>query len=149
MCLNIRGYHDNHIQEKLLLELVPQHMITSARKGGKAEVQWGPVSHALNRTKQDCKDKFTSLHNATLRRGPFSEEEDALILQRRAEWEKAGSALRGLWAALKEEMGRPARSIRARWAGVLTKQTKITVFTPEMVKSFCIRSHQVELKGDI
>ena len=140
---------DNYIQEKLLLELVLQHTITSRREDCKAEVQWGPVSHALNRTKRDCINKVTSLHNATLRRGPFSEEEDALILQRRAEWEKAGDGLRGLWKALEEEMGRPGDFIRNRWAGTLTKQTKATVFTPEMVRSFCIRSHQVELKGDI
>ena len=146
MCLN---HLDNYIQEKLLLELVLQHTMTSARKCGKAEVRWGPVSHALNRTKRDCINKVTSLHNATLRRGPFSEEEDALILQRRAEWEKAGDGLRGLWKALEEEIGKPAKYIRERWATVLTKQTKATVFTPEMVSSFCIRSHQVELKGDI
>ena len=107
MRLNNRGYHDNHIQEKLLLELVPQHTITSARKCGKAGVQWSPVSHALNRTKKDCWNKFQLLHNATLRKGPFSEEEDALILQRRAEREKAGDRLHGLWKALEEEMGRP------------------------------------------
>ena len=78
------------------------------------------MSHALNRTKQDCKDKVTSLHNATLRRGPFSEEEDALILQRRAEWEMAGDGLLGLWKALEEEMGRPANNIRNRWAITLS-----------------------------
>ena len=83
-------------------------------------MRWGPVSHALNRTKQDCKNKVTSLHNATLRKGPFSEEEDALILQRRAEWEKAGDGLYWLWKALEEEMCRPATNIRARWALTLS-----------------------------
>ena len=115
LCLNNHGYHANHIQEKLLLELVPQHTMTSTRKCGKAEVQWGPVSHALNRTKPDCISKFHLLRYATLRKGPFSEEEDALILQRKAEWEEAGDGLYGLWKAL-EEMGRPATNIRNRWA---------------------------------
>ena len=57
-----------------------------------------------------------------------------MILQRRAEWEKAGKGLLGLWVAVEEEMGRPAHNIRRRWARVLTKQTKATVFTPEMVR---------------
>ena len=69
---------------------MPQHTIPSTRKDGKAEVQWGPVSHALNRTKQDCWNKFRLLRYAKLRKGPFNEEEDALILQRKAEWEEAG-----------------------------------------------------------
>ena len=102
------------------MELVRQHTIKSRRNNRKTEVRWGPVSHALNRTKIDCKHKVTSLHYATLRRGPFSEEEDALILQRRAEWEMAGDGLRGLWKALEEEMGRPAKSIRDRWAATLS-----------------------------
>ena len=111
---------DNYTQEKLLLELVAQHTITSARKNCKAEVQWGPVIHSLNRTRVDCTEKFSLLHHATLRKGPFSEEEDALILQRRAEWEKAGDGLVGLWKALEEEMGRPATKIRQRWANTLS-----------------------------
>ena len=78
------------------------------------------MSHALNRTKIDCKNKFQLLHDATLKKEPFSEEEDALILQRRAEWEKAGDGLHGLWKALEEEMGRSAINLRNRWAITLS-----------------------------
>ena len=79
------------------------HSIRSLLPGKVARlVQWGPVSHALNRTKKDSENKFRLLHNATLRTGPFSEEKDALILQRRAEWEMAGDGLLGLLVALEE-----------------------------------------------
>ena len=124
----------------------------AAEAGGGAQSScWQNRLEALGRSTYACGHKLHTLNrsllHATLRKGPFSEEEDALILQRRAEWEKAGDGLRGLWVALEEEMGRPSKNMR--WATVLTKQTKATVFTPEMVSSFCIRSHQVELKGDI
>ena len=122
-------------------------------RGVAGRIDWKPIAAALGRSPYACATKLKSLNisllNTTLRKGPFSEEEDALILQRRAEWEKAGEGLLGLWVALEEEMGRPAHRIRERWARVLTKQTKATVFTPEMVRLFCSRSHQVELKGDI
>ena len=122
-------------------------------RGVTGRIDWKPIAATLGRSTYACRYELQTLNErllrATLRKGPVSEEEDALILQRKAEWEKAGDGLVGLWKALEEEMGRPATRIRLRWAGVLTKQTKATVFTPEMVRSFCIRSHQVELKGDI
>ena len=133
---------------QLLRKLAQEH-----HRGVAGRIDWKPIAAVLGRSTRVCAAKLGSLNrsllNTTLRKGPFREEEDALILQRRAEWEETGKGLLGLWVALEEEMGRPADSIRERWARALTKQTKATVFTPEMVRSFCIRSHQVELKGDI
>ena len=119
---------------QLLRKLVQEHRRVSGI------IDWKPIAAALGRSTEACAAKLISLKrsllNTTLRKGPFSEEEDALILQRRAEWGEAGKGFRGLWKALEEEMGRPGMNIRQRWAGVLTKQAKANIFTPEMVRSF-------------
>ena len=56
-----------------------------------------------------------------LKSGRFSAEEDALVLQRVAEWGE-DTAKTALWASLEQELGRAAACIRKVWSNRLRKQ---------------------------
>ncbi len=50
----------------------------------------------------DCQHKWTAMRQVNLRKGPFSEEEDQLIIRRVREWGNKGP---GLWVAIERETG--------------------------------------------
>jgi hypothetical protein len=51
-----------------------------------------------------------------MKKGPFSPEEDAILLQRVAEWGDKGQ---GIWKALEQELGRPSNNIGNRYRKLL------------------------------
>lgn len=101
-----------------LRELVPQHMNPGARNG-KDTVDWTAVSKALNRSYKVTKGKWKNLELAearkTMKRGPWSAEEDALIMQRRQEWELNGRQRGKLWPLLEKELNRRSEQVHSRW----------------------------------
>ena len=52
------------------------------------------VTQELNRSQKDCRSKWTTLQRSVviqeLKKGPFTPEEDALVMQRVAEWGDKG-----------------------------------------------------------
>lgn len=57
-----------------------------------------------------------------MRKGHFTEEEDAAIIQRFAEYSTRPEGTKGVWTALSEELHRPLSTIRIRYLGTLTKR---------------------------
>src|SRR2546430_258626 len=76
--------------------------------GHKGATNWILISKELNRGYLDCQWKSESLCLATLKKGPFTSEEDAIIVKRVEEWGDRG---KGLWKVLESEMRRPARTL--------------------------------------
>lgn len=75
---------------------------------------WVAIGQELNRIPSKCADKWRDLHASRMKKGPFAAEEDALMRQRVAEWEREGKP-KGLWVSLQKEMDRRAQSIRMHW----------------------------------
>lgn len=89
------------------------------KKGTTQEhTDWITIGKHLSRISSECRKKWTSLQVKNLKKGRFTEEEDALIRHRVAEYEAVGIK-RGLWADLGREMGRNANTIQERWETVL------------------------------
>lgn len=73
-------------------------------------------SQELNRSQKDCRSKYTTLQRSVviqdMKKGPFTAEEDNVVLQRVAEWGDKGQ---GIWKALEQELGRPSNNIGNRY----------------------------------
>lgn len=86
------------------------------------KINWTAISRELNRDYNACKNKWKTVVGATMKKGPFTADEDELIIQRVAEW---GTKGHGLWTALEKEMGRSLKFIFQRWKLSLQKQVEI------------------------
>ena len=75
---------------------------------------WQEISEKLFISPFACRNRFETERNKTLKQGPYTTAEDALIRQRVKEWGDP-KMKRGLWPQLQKEMGRPAVAIRGRW----------------------------------
>ena len=82
------------------------------RSRSRITTNWMEVSKQLNRTSRDCLNKWGCIQNSKLKKGPFTAEEDDIIIKRVTEW---GDKRNGLWAGLEKELGRPRVNICARW----------------------------------
>ena len=87
------------------------------------KINWNQISQELNRSYKDCSNKWRLMTEASLKKGPFTPEEDAIIVERVKQWGNKG---KGLWVALEKELGRSSLSIRNRWTQILAKK-----FNPE------------------
>jgi hypothetical protein len=105
-------------------ELIDQETQTPTGRvrNGVHTLNWKHIGQMLNRSSDDCRHRWSyEIHPHTShahhvhrspKRGHFSPEEDAIILQR-VQGEDAGH--HGLWAMLEKELGHAAGSIRGRW----------------------------------
>ena len=100
-------------------ELVSKH--TKGYEQDGRIVEWDVVCKALNRSAEDCQEKWREVDIQCSRKGPYKAVEDALIRQRVSEHTSAGDKrVRGeVWQQLERELGRPARYIRNRWKTAL------------------------------
>lgn len=93
---------------------------------GRLVINWAVVSQHLNRPEQECREKWQYICASRVKKGPYKQEEDDIIIVRIKEhMESTGSETIGneLWEALEKELGRPAKNIRLRWkAGGVTKK---------------------------
>lgn len=101
-----------YIQVEKLRQLMSQHVVKPhwSKEMGvmtKESTDWETIADNLN-----CLHKWSNMQFGMLKKGPFTAEEDAVILTSVAEWGYKGN---GLWADLMQEMGRPSESIRRRW----------------------------------
>ncbi|KAJ1441053.1 hypothetical protein B484DRAFT_390935, partial [Ochromonadaceae sp. CCMP2298] len=86
-------------EEFELLESLVEKYATTGHMGG---IDWAPVAWELGRS---------------TKKGPFSPEEDAIIVARVAAWD---TNERGLWSSLERELGRGGDNIRHRWTTILS-----------------------------
>lgn len=93
------------------------------RRGQEHEnkVDWTETAKLLGRTNNACQVKWTSLRQASLKVGPWTDEEDATLLLRAKEW-KATRFGTGLWIELEKELGRSSNNCNHRWKRHLLPQ---------------------------
>lgn len=72
---------------------------TGRKDGRTGNYDWTAISEELNRVPQDCRNKWDSVSYKKMKKGPFTAEEDALIVQTEADW---GDRV-GLWTTLEVE----------------------------------------------
>lgn len=98
---------------------------------GKVQGLWQSLAEQLGRSRKCIArhywDMLCKKHNLDDHRPqavappPFTEEEDAIIIERKTAWDAEGKT-RGLWPLLVKELGRNRQSIVARWNEVLSKK---------------------------
>uniref|UniRef100_A0A7S3HL51 Uncharacterized protein n=1 Tax=Spumella elongata TaxID=89044 RepID=A0A7S3HL51_9STRA len=112
------------------------------RRRYRDSVHWGAVAKELNRSQKDCRSKWTTMQRSItiqeMRKGPFTPEEDNLVLQRVAEWGDKGQ---GVWKSLEVELGRPSNNIGNRYRKLIKTYSTTTgengvVVTPLNVHSY-------------
>jgi hypothetical protein len=106
------------------MELAQQHMVepywsTYYKKMTERRIDWQAVGLVLGRVPKYCQSKYKHTLESRMKKGPFTAEEDAVILQRVQEWGDRGQ---GLWVQLSQELGRPASSISRRWSMTLREK---------------------------
>jgi hypothetical protein len=91
-----------------------------AQKSSK-KMSWRPISDVLERSELDCRTMWRSIQARSMKRGPWTAEEGALVFQRVREWGDRGN---GLWTSLSQEMGRSAGSVQSYHRKELIRQRK-------------------------
>jgi hypothetical protein len=103
-------------QTECLKEYVEREMKTPTgkQKHGENQINWACISEELDRTNAECRQKWRSIYRMSdqFKHGPYTAEEDAIILQRIQEW---GDTRNGLWACLEKELGRLGSNIQNRY----------------------------------
>ena len=69
-----------------------------------------------------------SIINQRWKKGPFSKEEDEIIIQRRVEASQmtsTGRICNGLWTSIGLELNRSCTTIHWRWNSVLSKDKRV------------------------
>lgn len=93
---------------------------------GRLCINWQLVSQSLNRPEQDCRERWQYICATRVKKGPYKQEEDEVILQRMTEYTAGGGDLEAIgndiWEWLEKELGRPAKNIRMRWKASLFKK---------------------------
>jgi hypothetical protein len=94
-----------------------------ADSGDGEKIDWEHIVEKLHRSPRACQQKWDtyqrSLRTKFLKKGPFSPQEDAVIIERVSGWDKSK---KGLWVGLERELGRAACNITNRWRKVLSKR---------------------------
>lgn len=99
-----------------LVELVPRRQFDPKVNNC---IDWVAIGAKLNRIPSICKFKWRDLVNTTLKKGAFSEKEDALITKRVMERGRKGNNMKGFWMSLQQEMSRSNSALSQRWNRVL------------------------------
>ena len=98
--------------------------LVASFKAGQGFVDWTTIGSFMSRAPESCRDKWSSLVHDEVPLGPYSAEEDALILRRVEEWGDRGN---GLWVSLQNEMGRSSSSLNGRWRTLKKRKGRGTV----------------------
>lgn len=92
---------------------------TGGLKHGVKTINWNVISKELHRENSDCKNKWKLLLASKMKKGPFTPEEDAIIVQRVSDY---GAGYKGLWVILEKELGRSSANVNHRWRNTLSKR---------------------------
>ena len=101
-------------------------------------ISWVSIAKELHRSPAQCQSKWKTLQYKP--QGPFTEEEDALILRTVEDWEQAQR--KGLWTSLGTQLQRDHRIVRSRYRALLVpesahmKKKAIIRWNDEMVSMF-------------
>lgn len=89
-------------------------------------ISWLNIARQLNRTTEDVNHQWNQIRLSQFRKGAFTEEEDALIIQRVREWNAIPTVNNkprlGIWVALEKELNREDKRISERWRSILSKR---------------------------
>lgn len=88
-------------------------------------VSWQTIAQAMQRDVEDVQYQWNHYRLLSFKRGPFTAQEDRIILQRYQEWTLMSEDLKprpGLWVALEKEINREDKRISERWRTVLSKR---------------------------
>jgi len=89
-------------------------------------ISWLNIARQLNRTTEDVNHQWNQIRLSQFRKGAFTEEEDALIIQRVREWNAMPTVNNkprlGIWVALEKELNREDKRISERWRSILSKR---------------------------
>jgi len=98
-----------------LQQLITQHT-TAATDKKPAEIHWNIICDAehMNRIPQECRNKWYEICDQHRNQGPFTAEENSLILRSVATWAHPKRKT-GLWVSLGKELDRPSKRIRDHW----------------------------------
>ena len=105
------------------LDTLQRMVAASISESENERPDWIRIGYALNVVPNICLSKHALLLSATLKHGPYTAEEDALIRQRVDEWGDP-KVKRGLWPRLQKEMRRNATYLRQRWFSTLFHRAK-------------------------
>jgi len=120
--------HVSHSQLDLLFDQVGEDL---RHNSGQKRINWVRIGQALGRNKVKCKTKWETEQCEP--QGHFNATEDALILQRAAEWGDKGV---GLWLSVGRELKRARTSVRARYLTLVSEVKPRVQWTDEMVRTY-------------
>jgi hypothetical protein len=124
--------HQSELLKKLVEQQKQQLIWGGAAEAaaGEKRIDWGPITEQLGRSKSMCHGKWNSYQRKllvqSLKKGPFSPQEDATIIERVAAWHTSKKVQKGLWTGLGRELGRAAGYIQSHWRHVLSLRTQQT-----------------------
>lgn len=99
---------------------------TNANNANVKVISWLNIARQLNRTTEDVNHQWNQIRLSQFRKGAFTEEEDALIIQRVREWNAIPTVNNkprlGIWVALEKELNREDKRISERWRSILSKR---------------------------
>jgi len=111
-------------ESKRLNELVQQQKQQQQKHSVAGnKIDWVSIGSELHRNPIHCQNRWSRIQACLLAKslntGPFTPEEDAVIIERVA---AVGAYMQGLWRELETELGQPAISIFCRWRDTLSKR---------------------------
>jgi len=101
---------------------IAPHWSEKSKTMTRERVNWTAVGEELGIIPAECSNKAYILHSSQMKHGPFTAEEDILIIHSVKEWGNKGN---GLWVNLQRDLSRPRTTIQKRWVGVLSKQQSL------------------------
>jgi hypothetical protein len=90
-------------------------------------ISWTNIAAALHRDIEDVNYQWNCYRLSNFKRGPFSVQEDLIIIRRYQEWSLISDDLKprtGLWVALEKELNREDKRISERWRSILSKRVE-------------------------
>jgi hypothetical protein len=115
--------------------------IVNANEQRVKTISWTNIAAALHRDIEDVNYQWNCYRLSTFRRGPFTPQEDRIIIQRYQEWSLMSEDLKprvGLWVALEKELNREDKRISERWRSILSK--RVASIQQELQRSEVVNS---------
>lgn len=101
------------LQADLLRQLIKEQAFAPS-------ISWISIAKELHRSPAQCQSKWKTLQYKP--QGPFTTEEDALILRTVENWEQAKG--KGLWTSLGTQLQRDHRIVRSRYRALLVPESE-------------------------